>query len=464
VETIILNIETMLKNHLKTRASLRFLASGLILNCQEIRRFIQEKVPEKVWLKLSHYLKRVHSINNAFYVANRMSELQEEILKNVEIKKDEKEKQKQVNTQLISKIPGGNYIFLISIVIFWYYAVIKLGGEVLVKFFYNGIIGRYLEPAISSLVKGFHSTLLESFIIGKYGLFTIWFSYSFAIILPILIVFFLVFSFLNESGLFTRLAIFFNRFLRKIGMSGYSMSIITLSSSCKVISFLKTKLINDQHERRMIIMISILAIPCISQLGILSLTLGLLPWPMILLFLIILFLQLGVVAQLFKNRKYVPDFIVPINPIVFPRWRATLLKSWNYVYWYIREATPLLLIGNLILFGLFYSGWLAGIRAFLEPLFVSGLNLPGSVTDSFLFGLFRKDLGAIFLYDLVNTGELNSIQLFVSLLFITTAIPCIGVILVLIKRRGLLFGLKVTMYSLVYSYSLAYIVNLVLRI
>ncbi len=463
IETIIMSLESLLKKHLPTSVSLRFLAISLVLNCREIRNYIRENVSEKTWLKILHYLKRVHSLNNAFYIANRISEAQEEIVRHVTLPPSPKN-ERPLPRWLAATVGSSSTSVLIVTLLLWYYLVIKFGSDLLVKFFYNTLTGKYLEPALSALVKSFHNNFWEALIIGKYGLFTIWFSYSFAIILPTLIVFFLIFSLLNESGLFTRLAIFFNSFLRFFGLSGYSMSILTLSSSCKVISFLKTKLINDPKEKQMILLISTLAIPCIAQLGIISLTAGLLPWP---LFVFLLFLVLGqalLAAALFKKRNYAPDFIVPISPVVLPSILGVLRKSWNYIFWYIREATPLLLIGNLILFALSYSGLLDIVRNILEPLFVLGLELPKTATEAFFLGFFRKDLGAIFLYDLINTAEMNNIQLTVSLVYLITSIPCIGVTLVLMKRRGLWFGLKITLYSLLYSYSLAYLVNQLLRI
>ncbi len=465
IEGILLNLETLLQAQIKTRVSLRFVALGLILNCQNLRQFVRETLPEKNWLRVLHYLKKIHSLNNAFYVANRIGEIQEEISIQIELSPKERGKEPTpISPKHVSFLKGGTTFSLLAIIALWYFLVLKVGGDWLVSLLYNHFVGKYLEPALTSFVALFNSHFLQEFLIGKYGIVTIWFTYSFAIILPTLTIFFVIFAVLNETGLFTRMAVLFNSFLRRIGLSGFSLSIIALSSSCKVISFLKTKLLGNAHERRIIMTVSLLSIPCIAQAIILSLTLGLLPWPLILLFLIIIFGQVFAASFVLKSRAASPDFIVPITPIVYPGVKKTLSKSWNYLFWYIREATPLLLVGNIILFSLSFSGLLEPIKDFLSPLFVSGLNLPRSFTDAAFFGLFRKDLGAIFLYDLVNTGEMNSIQLFVSLIFLMTSIPCIGVILVLINRRGLFYGLRVTMISLMYSYSLAYTLNWVLRL
>jgi len=464
IESIIMNIEALLMKRVRTRVSLRFLALGLVLNCREIRTFIRESVSEKRWLRIVHYLKRVHSLNNAFYIANRISEIQTEIVEQIAEDKNKYEKQNRVKTSLISSLPGGNIFFLLAVMIAWYYLVISVGSRWLVKLLYNDLVGKYLEPALSSFFNSLDNIFIQELFVGKYGLVTIWFSYSFAIILPTLLVFFLILTFLNESGLFTRLAILFHGLLRRVGLSGYSMSILILSSSCKVISFLKTKLLNSDKERKIIMLISILVVPCIAQLGIINLTVTLLPWPLMMLFFLVLLVQLLAVALLFNRKKEAPDFVVSVTPIVIPDLKKVFQKTWNYVSWYINEATPLLLVGNIVLFTFHYSGTLEKIKGWLIPPIVNGLMLPKSIVDSIFLGFFRKDLGAIFLYDLVNTGELTAIQLFVSLLLVTTAIPCIGVTFVLMKRRGLWYGLRVTMYSLLYTYTLAYFFNWFLRL
>jgi ferrous iron transport protein B len=134
------------------------------------------------------------------------------------------------------------------------------------------------------------------------------------------------------------------------------------------------------------------------------------------------------------------------------------------VSWYCREITPLILLSSMCLFFFDAFGLIGAVRGAIGPFLQQVLNLPDRFIDTVLLGLFRKDFGAVALYDMANNGMLNSIQVLVALLFLSLSIPCLGFIIALAKEKGWRAAAAVFVFSTVYAFGLAALMNVILRI
>jgi len=92
------------------------------------------------------------------------------------------------------------------------------------------------------------------------------------------------------------------------------------------------------------------------------------------------------------------------------------------------------------------------------------IGLPPEAGKAFLFGFFRRDYGAAGLYDLNMHGKLNGVQLVVSCVALTLFLPCIAQFLMNIKERGWKMGVGISIFVLFFSFSVAYVLNIALRI
>ncbi|NQT95037.1 MAG: ferrous iron transport protein B, partial [Candidatus Omnitrophica bacterium] len=90
------------------------------------------------------------------------------------------------------------------------------------------------------------------------------------------------------------------------------------------------------------------------------------------------------------------------------------------------------------------------------------IGLPPEAAKMFLFGFFRRDYGAAGLYDLNKQGLLNGVQLVVSCVALTLFLPCIAQFLMNVKERGVKTGLGISIFVLLFSFGVAYVVNLTL--
>lgn len=91
-----------------------------------------------------------------------------------------------------------------------------------------GVVWAHQVPSLDYTIPvGVHLTrlqqgcrLLHDFLVGPYGIFTMGLSYGFAIVLPIVATFFLLFSLLEDSGYLPRLAVMVNDAFKGMGLNG----------------------------------------------------------------------------------------------------------------------------------------------------------------------------------------------------------------------------------------------------
>ena len=76
------------------------------------------------------------------------------------------------------------------------------------------------------------------------------FRNAFAIVLPIVTVFFFVFSILEDSGYFARMSIMLNRAFRTMGLNGKAVLPMILGLGCVTMATMTTRILGSERERR----------------------------------------------------------------------------------------------------------------------------------------------------------------------------------------------------------------------
>ena len=74
-----------------------------------------------------------------------------------------------------------------------------------------------------------------------------------------------------------------------------------------------------------------------------------------------------------------------------------------------------------------------------------------------------KDCGAVGLLVLTRSGEMDPIQVVVSLVTITLFVPCIANFFMIIKEQGLKVALYITGFIFPFAFIIGGILNIVLR-
>ena len=129
-------------------------------------------------------------------------------------------------------------------------------------------------------------------------------------------------------------------------------------------------------------------------------------------------------------------------------------KAWLQFREFLFVATPIVIVGSMVLGGLYESGLIWELTGPPSPVVVGWLGLPPIAGLTLLFGLIRKEFALQLLVTLaiatmgVGARELGTFmtetQIFVYVLVNTLAIPCISTLAVLWKVLGVRQAVIVT--------------------
>ena len=320
-----------------------------------------------------------------------------------------------------------------------YFLVGDLAAQRGVDFLEGVIFGRHVTPWACSIVgAAVPWPWLRAPLIGEYGLLTMALPYAFAIILPIVGMFFLCFGFLEDVGYLPRLAVMANRFCRLLGLNGKAVLPLVLGLGCDTMATMTARILDSRRDRIIVTLLLALGIPCSAQLGVIMAMLVGRPPLALAIWLGVLLIIMIVVGQ--AAARLLPGdespFLYEIPPLRIPKASNILIKTLGRLEWYTKEAVPLFFLGTFTLYLLNAAGVLAVLERAAAPLVVSWLGLPAKTTGAFLIGFLRRDFGAAGLFALQRAGALNGIQIVVSLVTITLFVPCIAQYFMMVKERG----------------------------
>lgn len=197
--------------------------------------------------------------------------------------------------------------FLILLVVLYlglYQFVGVFGAQTLVDFIEGTIFGEWVNPWVTDLaVSLIPFKVIQDLFVGEYGIITLGFTYAFALILPIVGTFFIVFSIIEDSGYLPRLAMLIDRVFKRIGLSGRAVIPMVLGFGCDTMATIVTRTQETRRERVITTLLLALAIPCSAQLGVILAILSgnglaLLIW-------------VGVIALVFLLVGYLASKVIP---------------------------------------------------------------------------------------------------------------------------------------------------------
>ena len=298
-----------------------------------------------------------------------------------------------------------------------------------------------LDPGVDLSAVQEALRFVHDFLVGPYGAVTMALAYAFAIVLPIVTAFFLVFSILEDSGYFPRMAIMLNRVFRVMGLNGKAVLPMILGLGCDTMATMTTRILETRKERIVTTMLLALAVPCSAQLGVLLALMaslapaGALVW--LGLVVGVIFLVGWLTARVIGGPG--SDFILEIPPMRRPQLSNVLVKTASRLDWYLREVIPLFVVGTAILFLLDKLHLLSAIAQAAEPLVTGWLGLPKEMANAFLVGFMRRDFGAVYILDAATgpAAVLTPHQILVAMVTITLFMPCIANFLMIAKEHGM---------------------------
>ena len=250
-------------------------------------------------------------------------------------------------------------------------------------------------------------------------------------------------SILEDSGYLPRMSVFCDEMLKKIGLNGRAVIPLILGLGCTTMGTITTRILPTDKERMITIALLGIAIPCAAQQGIIVVLLasigGLKVW---LLYLLMLFLTMAAVGTLLSKfaKGKTSDLFISLPPLRVPNFLNITKKTVSRMVSFLKEATGFFVLSSIIISTMNYFGWLKAIEKALEPIVVNILHLPSEFSNVFIMGLIRRDLAASGLFEMASVSNMTPLQIFVSAVVITLFVPCIAMLIMVFKERGIKEG------------------------
>ncbi len=247
---------------------------------------------------------------------------------------------------------------------------------------------------------------------------------------------------LEESAVMHRVAFVVDRGFHRIGLHGGVAVPFLIGLGCNVPAISAATATGSRRER-IVAATLITFVPCSARSAII-LAIGGKYLGGTGVFAIFM-LTLVVIAALGKllSRRFAgsaPGMVLAIPPYSLPRWNKLWSKTWERTSDIVTIVTPLLVMGSVVLALLGHFGADAVINAALVPITSWWLGLPAALGVPILFGVLRKELSLLMIYQALGTLEisplLDHVQIFTFLVFLTFYVPCLSTFAVMLKTLG----------------------------
>jgi len=294
----------------------------------------------------------------------------------------------------------------------------------------------------------------------SFGVLTTGLAVPIGAVLPYVFAFYLVLSFLEDSGYLPRLAVLVDTLMHKIGLHGMSIVPMLLGIGCNVPGALATRIMESKRQRFMSAVLMAISIPCMAQTAMVVGLVGEHGPPAYTIIFGTLFLSmviLGLIMNRFMKGES-PSLLIDIPPYRIPYIRGLLQKLAMRMKWFLKEAVPWVLFGVLLMNLLYTLGLIQFIGNWTEPVVKGILGLPRDAVGALIIGFLRKDVAVGMLKPL----ELSFNQIVVASVVLTMYFPCVATFTVMLKEFGIVAMLKATAIMVVTTLVFGGLLNLVL--
>jgi ferrous iron transport protein B len=321
----------------------------------------------------------------------------------------------------------------------------------------SGIIGR--DSILHSILIGEIEGRTIDFE-GAMGVLTTGVFVTFGIVLPYIILFYIVFGFLEDLGYLPRVAIIFDRVLHRIGLHGYSVIPMMLAFGCNVPGILAVRNLETRRERFITAVITCITIPCMAQTALIIRAAGKQGG----IYLALVFSTLATVWAVlgmflkWNVRGNTPTLLMEVPPYRLPSVKIQLKKLRMRVVCFFKEAIPYVFGGIFIINVLHVAGVIKFLGRIFSPVIKGVFGLPEETVSALIIGILRKDAAIALLEPL----ELDSRQMIVSVLILILYFPCVATFTVLFKELGLRDTFKAVLVMFITTFITGAFINLML--
>ena len=337
----------------------------------------------------------------------------------------------------------------------------------------NGLRSSALEPLLAGLPSWLNALLLDGIF---NGITTV------AAFVPIIVLFFLVMSMVEDSGYLSRAAFLMDAFMAKIGLDGRGFVMVLMGFGCNVPALMGTRVMRSRPMRLLTMLVIPLSL-CSARLQVFLFIIATLfaasqaAYVMFALYMMSFF-TIFLTAVLFKGQYQSSEpFILELPPYRFPTPRQIWLRGWQEVKYFLNRATKFIIIGVVLVWALTNYptnvppasiGTLAGqIGVFFAPI-LNPIGIDSQLAIALIFGFVAKEIviGSLaVIYGLQGDALSNQIALNIDwvqgmsfMLFTLIYTPCLSTIATIKteSKSGAFMWL-----SIVWSLGLAWVVSFI---
>lgn len=303
-----------------------------------------------------------------------------------------------------------------------------------------------------------------------------------AAFIPIIILFFLVMSMVEDSGYLSRAAYLMDTLMAKMGLDGRGFVMMLMGFGCNVPAIMGTRVMRSRPMRLLTMLVIPLSL-CSARLQVFIFIIAALfaprHAPIVLFSLYVMsFFTMFLTAVIFQGQyKNSEPFILELPPYRFPTARQILLRGWHEVRHFLNRATKFIMIGVVLVWVMTnfpadvapasidtYAGQIGQLFApVLDPL---GIN--NQLAIALIFGFVAKEIvvGALaVIYGLQGDAlmaqmavQIDWVQAISFMLFTLIYTPCLSTVATLKSESKSVWFMWL---SLAWSLSLAWMVSFV---
>ena len=358
---------------------------------------------------------------------------------------------------------------------------------ILFQFIFNA--GKPLQDGIAWLLTLFRTNALEPLLSNA----PIWLSGllldglyngigTVAAFIPIIVLFFLIMTMVEDSGYLSRAAFLVDALMAKMGLDGRGFVMVLMGFGCNVPALMGTRVMRSKNMRLLTMLIIPLSL-CSARLQVfLFMTATLFTAsqaPLVLLTLyLVSFVTIFITAMLFKNQYPNNEpFILELPPYRFPTARQIWLRGWQEMRYFLSRASKFITIGVILVWVLTHfpmdaapasSATFAGKIGDWFSIVLNPIGIDSQLAIALIFGFVAKEIviGALaVIYGLQGDAlmqlmahKLDWVQGMSFMLFTLIYTPCLSTIITLKNEaKSWMFA----SLSIVWSLALAWVVSFV---
>ncbi|HPF45015.1 MAG TPA: ferrous iron transport protein B [Syntrophomonadaceae bacterium] len=279
----------------------------------------------------------------------------------------------------------------------------------------------------------------------------------FTIIMPAMLMVSIIMSLIEDTGLLPRYSVVLERVGSFFGLSGQAVIPLSLGFGCRTPAVMATRILPNQQQRFIAIVLLSVVIPCAATLGILASVIATFEASLmvIMVTMIMTLIIIGYVLSRIMSTEEV--FIYELPPLRIPLWSNLWTKLKIRFSGFFTEVLPLLLVMSIAVRALIESGLLNHLQS-IENITRMLFGIPAEAFAAVLLTIFQRYLAPLILLNL----DLSAREATIAISMIALSLPCLPVMVMTVREIGFKGLTKVLAIGMSTSILVGIILNLLL--